>query len=379
MTEKSQTPFKRTTDEKAIRKIVNERLLNMPLAIEHPDLTPRYVEIVKYDDEGMFVFFNNFEYHEKTARLNGFISDFYFELEIIILDEGVDNYFNCKPEFIRISTQKRSEPRFRIGEEHDIFVKNIIVPKNVLKIHGSSIPIAYQVLMEKYNANHQDMATSVSIGPVEDKKGVYREIADTGQNVFIADLNHESSFSIHERDDQSLDVKSFYGENFESIRKELLDEGTAGWIIYPIAGPVSTNANFTVGYIELKNETPFDNEKLTKVKLLAREILDRLLDMETYENDNPQRILDISKSGLKLHITDKKLIEAVHHRKHFLFDILIKRQAPITVRGWIRNVRTLNDGSMVLCVKIQVEDEYRDHLPRLYEYIDSLAQHAQMV
>ncbi len=378
MTENSQSPFKRTTDEKAMRKIINERLLNNPLTIEHPDLTPRYVEIVKYDDEGMFIFFNNFEYHEKTARLNGFISDFFFEMEISILDEGVDNYFHCKPEFIRISTQKRSEPRFQVGEEHDIFVKNIIVPKNVLKMYGSSIPIAYQVLLEKYNASHQNMAASVSISPVEERKAVYREIADTGQHVFIADLNDDSSFSIHERDDQSLDLMNYYGENFQSVRKKLMDEGTAGWIIFPIMGQSTMNSSVTVGYIELKNDTPFDHEKLTEVKLLAREILDRLLDMETYENNNLQRILDISRSGLKLHITDQKLIEAVHHRKHFLFDILIKKQAPITVRGWIRHVKTLNDDSMVLCVKIQVEDEYRDHLPRLYEYIDSLAQHAQM-
>jgi hypothetical protein len=365
--------FKHTNDNKSIVNIINERLLLKPLKIELPTIEEKYAQIVKSNEHGAAVHFKDFVPPNGPILLTGFINNHYTELEIKINKVIQESLFVCNINYLRVSTQRRIEPRFNITDCSQFYAKRVKISKNELDIKGTSIPTAYKVILDRYRVSKSGMGDKFNISTFGNTSGIYKKIAKTGKSLFVPNINDVSSFVKDEETNKELiDIKEHYGLSFETERTKLIKDNIAGWIICPILGPIGADMRYPLGYIEIKSRSPLDMFKLMEVKSLSYEIVEKLRDVTMLEVIEKQRVLDVSRSGIRLLIDNKDLINAMLRRTQFTFDIIIKGQAPITVMGWIRKARLMENGSLQVGVKIQGESNRQDQMLRYQEFVTVL-------
>jgi hypothetical protein len=79
-------------------------------------------------------------------------------------------------------------------------------------------------------------------------------------------------------------------------------------------------------------------------------LIDRIRDANTLLVTVHQRIVDISKGGAKLCITDENLKKSILKSRGFIFDVVFKLQAPITMYGEIRATYVDDNGNLMVGV-----------------------------
>ena len=77
-------------------------------------------------------------------------------------------------------------------------------------------------------------------------------------------------------------------------------------------------------------------ETLGEFKNLRVEIANRIKESNTVKTTDRFQILEVSRHGLKIRITNPFLIESLQKHDRFVFDIFFRMQAPFTVSGLIR-------------------------------------------
>ncbi len=370
---KKRKVFKRTEDKQTINKLINERLLLKPLRIQLPLIDKKIAEIVKVTDAGLAVHFKNFVPPSGPIILTGLIGNYYTEIEIIVIKPIKGAIYYCNTHYLRISSQGRKEPRYPITEDDIISIKRIRIPLSKLEIKGDTIPAEYKKVMEQYMKDKADIADVVNISTFERKSKIHQKVAETGKTFFIADSRLMKSFEVgNEGDDDLINLHDFYGDSLNSERRKMISKGIIGRIVSPIFGPAASDKWLAIGFVDIASKGPFDFMKLMEVKALTFEIVEGICSANQLEVNESQRILDVSKMGMSLVITHKELVNAMLHRPQFTFIIQIKGQVPIHAVGEIKMKKKMEDGSLMIGIKVQGEKGRQEQMVRYYEFIDSL-------
>jgi len=82
-----------------------------------------------------------------------------------------------------------------------------------------------------------------------------------------------------------------------------------------------------------------------------------------------QPIMDISRGGAKLKITDNDLKKYIQKSKGFIFDIVFKLQAPLTIYGEIKSVSTNSEGDVLIGVDFEGNSSRKDEMKRFYDVL----------
>ena len=365
--------FKRTEDKKSISQIVKDRLLNKSLSIQLPLIEEKFGEIVKSVDQGIVVNFKNFIPPQSSIILTGFIDGFYTEIELKVVKLIQESLYLCKSSYLRICSQRRIEPRYKVTDHETFFVKNIKISKIDVSLQGGSVPVGYKILLERFEKENADIAEIVRIGIFGKKSKIHQEVHKTCKTYYVSDSGDDASFEHDENsNDDLINLQEFYGETLTPERKKMTDKKIIGRIVSPILGPGPADTWIAIGYIDIMSGSPLDIIKLMEIKSLSFEIIDAVRDLSVMIIKEKQKVLDVSKSGICIQVTDKDCINAMLHRPQFIFNIMIKGQAPITVTGWIRMKKKLEDGSLLIGVKLLGQSDRPDQMLRYYEYIKKL-------
>ena len=97
---------------------------------------------------------------------------------------------------------------------------------------------------------------------------------------------------------------------------------------------------------------------------MSFKLVDRIRDANTLFVSVHQQIIDISRGGAKLKITDTDLIKYIQKSRGFIFDIVFKLQAPMTIYGDIRTTSTDLDGNLFLGVDFGGNSSRKDEMKR---------------
>ena len=97
--------------------------------------------------------------------------------------------------------------------------------------------------------------------------------------------------------------------------------------------------------------------------------MDRIRDANTVLLPVHQHILDISRGGLRLRISDENLKKSFTKAKGFIFDIVFKLQAPITIYGDIKYTIQDGEGNMYLGVDFAGNSSRKDEMKRYYSMV----------
>lgn len=365
--------FKRTDDRAVIIKLINDRLLNKQLTVQLPTVETKYAQVKSADEKELQVQFFNYIPPKGLIHLSGFLNNYFTEIGVKVQRPFNGDIYICQPAYLRIASKKRMDQRFEINDFDEIYVNKIRISELELNVRAKSIPVAYKILFQQFQSENSGIADRVIISAFNDSDDIYDYVYKTRKTVFVPDIRKGDSFAANDRLGDFVDLKEYFKKSFEREQASLVKKDSIGWIVSPILGPSVGDKWVPLGYIELSSKTAFDVEKLMEVKELSLRIVEKLRDMNVLERDIRQRILDVSRGGLRLEITDPRLIKNIMQRSTMTFDIILRMQAPITVQGIIRSTKETDDASLLVGLKIQGENSRENQMGRYLHFIRELA------
>jgi hypothetical protein len=102
---------------------------------------------------------------------------------------------------------------------------------------------------------------------------------------------------------------------------------------------------------------------------MSFKLVDRIRDANTLLVSVHQSIIDISRGGAKLKITDNDLKKYIQKSRGFIFDIVFKLQAPMTIYGHIKTTSTDPEGNLLLGVDFEGNSSRKDEMKRFYDVL----------
>ncbi len=359
-------------ENKTIIQHINEKLLLKPMSIQLPQVGTKQCKIMKADIEGIGIYFENFFPPGGRFLITGFVDESTIELEIEVKELIQESFFLCNATYLRISSQRRSEPRYLIQDAAEFYIRKISISRTDIKIDRDHVPISFEIIMARYQKEKSFLGDEVIIQPFKTNSILYQEVKKTGKSVYVEDLRNDASQNKDDANEDIISLKNFYGYKYEIEKKSLIDKNIISFIICPLFANVSNEYWIPIGYIEVRSKTPLDMTKLMEIKTLSFEILNTFLDMSVVSFKERIRVLDVSKSGLSVEISHPELITMMLHRDQFNFEIIIRHQAPITMKGLICSKKQISDKKMNIGVKIIGLTERPEQFKRYLEYIAML-------
>ena len=123
-------------------------------------------------------------------------------------------------------------------------------------------------------------------------------------------------------------------------------------------------------YIQAESkDEKFVMDNVSDLKEMSLKLVDRIRDANTLYASVHQQIIDVGRGGAKLKITDSELKRYISKSTGFIFDIVFKLQAPITIYGEVRTTTTDSDGNIYLGVNFEGNSSRKDELKRFYDVL----------
>lgn len=366
------TSYKKTNDLKQMIKIINEKLRNKKLTILLPSTQTKYAKIVSISEKGMSVQFIDFMPPTGPLVLSDFLNNFYTEVGIEVENRIENNLYMCRPKFFRIASQQRMDKRFLISEPEAIYVNKIKISKTGLEVVGKDVPVSYKIVFDQFQQTSSQLAEKVHIGAFADaKESIYNKIYRTGKTFYIPDIKDQSSLQLTQDNTDFLTLEES-GMTWSEYQTNMQEQKRRAWVITPILGNKLSGEWLPIGYIELTSSEPIPIETVMECKSLSFQILEKIKTMHLEEFKERHRVIDVSRGGLRVEVTNERLIESALHRNEMIFDIVINKQAPITVQGWIRSTKMIDENTLHVGVKIHGENNRQNQMRRYYSFVQQL-------
>ena len=344
-------------------------LYNKPLLIKYaPDLGE--IKINEFLDDGTIMVVANSDFlPEKEFTIYGLI-DKYIEIDLQIEEARGPGYFKCSIKKVKRAASIRKEIRFKVTPE-EVVATNFKISKQTIDISGYNIPTGIKVLLDQFQSQNSRLSDLVKVDILENEDAILKQIKKTGETLFVEDMSNPESYKAITSD--FIDLKKLLGVDLGAYIKRNIEKGYKSIIISPVIYLTDTMHSFPFAYIQLISKTEnFTIEKVLEVKDLIFKLIDRIRDANTILIQIHQEIVDISKTGAKLKITDNNLQKYIVKARGFVFDILFKLQAPITIFGDIRSTYTDEFGDMYVGVDFAGNSSREDEMKRFYSMIDPM-------
>ncbi len=304
---------------------------------------------------------------EKTFSIYG-LSDKYVEVDLELLEEKGPGYFHCKIISGRRAAQGRRDIRFRVTPE-EVVATNFKISKHTIDVSNLKIPTSIKVVLDQFQTSNSRLGDilKVDVFSSEDKNQILMNIKKTCRTLYIQDATDESSYVPMTED--FVDLQDVLGNDLNKFIKINTQKGYKSIIIVPIIYITENEKSIPFAYIQLISKT--ENFELGKVVDLKEEtfrLVDRIRDANTVFLPVHQHILDISRGGAKLRITDPELKKSILKSKGFIFDIVFKLQAPITIYGDIKATQNV-EGELQVGVDFEGNSSRKDEMKRFYSII----------
>jgi hypothetical protein len=205
----------------------------------------------------------------------------------------------------------------------------------------------------------------------EQGSGILDKIRKAGKILFIQDLNNPDTHNYS--DDDVIDAHEIMGKNISEYIKKYNEKGYKSIIISPIKYITDSGSSVSFAYTQMISKTRiFTLDDINKLKQDIDNLITRIKDSNTLLIDINQQIVDLSKSGAKLYITDENLKKYLVKTKGFVFDIVFKLQAPVTIYAEIKNIYRDDNENMFVGILFAGHSSRKGEMKRYYSYLDPM-------
>lgn len=326
------------------------------------------VQINEVLDDNTFMIITDPEFQPPASTLVVYgLLDKYIEFDLLIKEMRGPGYFHCQCVGARKALTGRRDVRFKMSPE-DVVATNFKFSKYTLELTGLTIPTSIKVILDQFHSTHTHLGDIVKVDVFSQSDPVLDVVKKTGNSVFVEDLSNIESY--HPQMPDMVDLVEIYGDDIKDQIKRNVERGYKSMIICPIIYLDESEKSIPFAYIQvisLKEKLGID--KLLELKDHAFKLVDRIRDANTVLLPVHQQILDLSRGGAKLKITDESLKKSLVKARGFIFDIVFKLQAPITIYGEIKFTSTDKDGNMYVGVDFAGNSSRKNEMKRYLDMI----------
>jgi len=305
---------------------------------------------------------------DKNLTIYG-LSDKYVEIDLDVIDELGPGYFKCKILSARRAMQGRRDLRFKVSTG-DAVATNFRVSKHTIDVSRFSIPTSIKVVLDQFQSVNAKFTDSFKVDVLtsDTKDVVLKNIKNTGKTLFIPEVNDPESYKAMTED--FVDISKIYGHELDKLIKNNTEKGFKSIIIVPVIYLTEDEKSIPFAYIQAVSKSEsLGIDKVIDLKDMSFKLVDRIRDSNTLLLSVHQQIIDISRGGAKLKITDPDLKKYIQKSRGFIFDIVFKLQAPMTIYGDIKTTATDHDGNLFLGVDFEGNSSRKDEMKRFYDVI----------
>jgi hypothetical protein len=170
--------------------------------------------------------------------------------------------------------------------------------------------------------------------------------------------------------DDFIDIAGLYGSDLDKLIKRNVEKGFKSIIIVPVIYITEDENSIPFAYLQaISKSEVLGIDKVIELKDMSFKLVDRIRDANTLLVSVHQQIVDISRGGAKLKITDNDLKKYIQKSKGFIFDIVFKLQAPLTIYGDIKSVFNDPDGNIMIGVDFEGNSSRKDEMKRFYDVL----------
>ena len=319
------------------------------------------------DDNSIMIVADASYVPEKTFTIYG-LADKYIETDLELLETKAPGYFHCRIKAARKAAYGRKELRFKL-EPNDAFATNFKIADYSIDITDYKIPTTVKVVLDQFKSLNSKMAdiVNVDVFKITETDALLNTIKKTGKNVLVTDTADQNSYKA--MNDNFIDVADLYGKDFPRFMKFNAEKGYKSIAIAPLIYMPEHGEAVPFGYIRVISKTViFDLDAIFDLKEKSLSLIGKIQEANTKLFTTRQQIVDISKEGVKIKITDPELSLLLSKIPRFIFDILFKLQAPITINAIIKSAyKAGND--MFIGVDFAGNSSRKDEMKRLYEIL----------
>ncbi|HOO71895.1 MAG TPA: DUF1577 domain-containing protein [Spirochaetota bacterium] len=356
----------KTVDD--VINILKSQFTNRKLYIKY-SVDKTEVTINEYLDDKSVMVVTDQDYKPEGNLVIYGLSDKYIEVDMDILDEITAGYYKCRIKSARRAIKGRRDLRFKVNPD-EVVATNFRVSKHTIDLSGFKMPTSIKVLLDQFQGTNSKMSdiVKVDVFDFDNKDPLFLEIRKTGKTLFIPDTAETDSYKALNED--FVDVHALMENQVPDMVKKNIERGYRSIIIVPIIYITENESSIPFAYIQVISKSEqFGIEKVLELKDHSFKLVDRIRDANTILIPVHQHIIDVSRGGAKLKITDSDLKKYIIKSKGFIFDIVFKLQAPITIYGDIKVTYADEDKNIFVGVDFEGNSSRKDEMKRFYSIL----------
>jgi hypothetical protein len=364
--------FQEILSEEEILDVLKSKFSNRKLYIKYA-LDKTGVSINEYlpDNTLMLVTDPDYRNEDNSITIYG-LSDKYIEFDLDILEDRGPGYFKCKVKLCRKALQGRRDLRFKIAPD-EVVATNFRVSKHTIDISALNIPTSIKVVLEQFQSQNSKMSDVVKVEVFrhDDRDRVINQMKKTGKALFVPDAADPGSYKAESGD--FLDMVEIYAKELSEVIKKNVEHGYKSILVVPLIYITETTESVPFAYIQLISKTrQFTIDDVLELKNDSFKLVDRIRDANTLLVPIHQQVIDISRGGARLKIVDANLQKYILKSRGFIFDLVFKLQAPITIFGEVKVSYMDDENNLFVGVDFEGNSSRKNEMKRFYSILKPL-------
>jgi len=352
-----------------VLNILKSQFTNRKLYVKYA-IDKTEIIINEYCDDGtvMLVTDPNYKNDGTTIIIYG-LSDKYVEIDLDVIEERGPGYFHCSVKNARKALRGRRDLRFKVAPD-DVVATNFRISRHTIDVAGFNIPTSIKVVLEQFQSQNSKMSDVVRLDVFkpDDRDRLLVYLKKTGKTLWVSTVGDPESYRAINED--FVDMHELYGEDITGVIKRYVERGYKSILAVPIIYITESSSSVPFAYIQLISKSKnFTLDDVLELKDHSFKLIDRIRDANTHLIPMHQRVIDISRGGAKLKINDKNLQKYIIRSKGFIFDLVFKLQAPITIFGEVKVSFTDDEGNLYVGVDFEGNSSRKDEMKRYYSIL----------
>lgn len=371
--ERKAREFVAIEDQDEISALIETRLASKNKFLKNP-IEKTQVSIREYKPDNTLDLVTDPEFEPGAAAVTIYaLLDSYIEIGLEIIEKIDAGMFHCRITAVKKAVQGRKNLRFKITSDQAL-ATNFRVSRQALDIGIFTIPTGIKVLLDQFQSSNSGMSDIVKVDIFRNDDNILIKGIKKGRRpVLITDTSKAECYG--PAGDEFLDSRTLFGDQLEKVIKNNIDRGYKSILIAPILYIDDAENIIPFGYIQLVSKSSsLTTETASKLKKDSEKLVERIRDANTAFLTVRQEIMDISRGGARLRISDNELKKLLGKTPAFTFDLLFKLDAPITMYAQTCSSFTDDNGRLVIGVDFQGNSSRKNEMKRFYSYIDPMEQ-----
>ncbi|HMX30875.1 MAG TPA: DUF1577 domain-containing protein [Leptospiraceae bacterium] len=272
----------------------------------------------------------------------------YVQLDCTILGEKPGNLFLLQINKFLVSSKERLNDRIHPPPEQ-VWVTNIRTSGVSIETNMHTIPTYMKINFTDYENKLRKNFDYIKIDIFKpDLEERFHVVKESGKTLYVANTQDRKCYTAF-TDDDFIDLEEEYHAEINRLISMYKTKNIVSEIIMPVIYVNTQNVAIPFGYVHIQSRTkPIDHDQVMELKILTFEMIDRIRESNFILNTNKFRILDLSKSGLKIRVPDRELKQHLPHVTGFNCDIFFKMQSAINIQCEIRFIGRDQNDDMIL-------------------------------